>query len=72
MTQPTGATERHGVAVPLGVGAGLVRQERAGRFVNYGVDPGGMARLARWMGRYRAYWPGRMADLETVLKEMDQ
>ena len=54
------------------VGAGLVRQERAGRFINYGVDPGGMAWLARWMGRYRAYWPGRMADLETVLKEMDQ
>ncbi len=54
------------------VGAGLVRQEREGRFVNYEVDPDGVGRIGRWLARYRAYWPARMADLGEVLKEMDQ
>jgi DNA-binding transcriptional ArsR family regulator len=54
------------------VGAGLVRQEREGRFVNYEIDPDGVGRIGRWLARYRAYWPERMADLDAVLKEMDQ
>lgn len=52
--------------------AGLVTQERAGKFINYAVDPAGLERIGNWLRRYRAYWPARMADLETVLREMDQ
>lgn len=52
--------------------AGLVREERQGRFVNYEVDPDGLALIARWFGRYRAYWPKRIDALKTLLKDMDQ
>ena len=52
--------------------AGLVREERRGRFVNYEVDPQGLARIGRWLDKYRAYWPGRIDDLKAVLKDMDQ
>lgn len=52
--------------------AGLVREERQGRFVNYEVDPQGMALLIRWLDRYRSYWPARVDALRTLLKEMDQ
>ena len=54
------------------VGAGLVRQERDGRFVNYEIDPDGVGRIGLWLKRYEAYWPARMADLGELLKEMDQ
>lgn len=53
-------------------GAGLVREERRGRFVDYEVDPDGLAAIAQWLGRYRAYWPARIDALRTLLKEMDQ
>lgn len=53
-------------------GAGLVREERQGRFVNYQVDPDGLALVARWLTKYRAFWPERIGDLRTLLKEMDQ
>lgn len=53
-------------------GAGLVREERQGRFVNYQVDPGGFAPVAQWLAKYRAFWPARVDDLRTLLKEMDQ
>ncbi len=53
-------------------GAGLVREERQGRFVNYDVDPAGVALIAQWLAKYRAYWPARIDALKTVLKEMDQ
>ncbi|WP_152046318.1 ArsR/SmtB family transcription factor [Aureimonas psammosilenae] len=52
-------------------GAGLVREERQGRFVLYEVDPGGVAAIAGWLERYRAFWPTRVEALRTVLKEMD-
>jgi len=75
----SGLREGFGISQPamsqhLGVlvGAGLVRQEREGRFVNYEVDPAGIGRIGTWLGRYQAYWPSRMADLGDVLKEMDQ
>lgn len=51
--------------------AGLVREERQGRFVNYEVDPEGLVLIARWLAKYRAYWPARIEALKTVLKEMD-
>lgn len=52
--------------------AGLVREERQGRFVNYEVDPDGLALIAQWLARYRTYWPARMDALNTLLKDMDQ
>ncbi len=52
-------------------GARLVREERRGRFVNYEVDPEGLALIAQWLGRYRAYWPARIEALKVLLKDMD-
>ena len=52
--------------------AGLVREHRDGRFVNYEVDPEGLVRIGQWLARYRAYWPRRIEDLKTLLKDMDQ
>jgi len=52
--------------------AHLVREERQGRFVNYEVDPQGVAFIAKWLTKYRAYWPARVDALKTLLKEMDQ
>lgn len=51
--------------------AGLVREERQGRFVNYEVDPEGLALIAQWLGKYRAYWPARIDALKILLKDMD-
>jgi len=52
--------------------ARLVREERKGRFVNYEVDPDGLALIAEWLAKYRAYWPARIDALKTLLKDMDQ
>ncbi len=53
-------------------GAGLVREERQGRFVRYEVDPQGLTAIAQWLAKYRAYWPRRIEALRGLLKEMDQ
>ena len=52
--------------------ARLIRDERQGRFVNYEIDPEGLARIAQWLAKYRAYWPARIRALEGLLKDMDQ
>lgn len=52
--------------------AGLVREERQGRYVNYEVDPDGLAHIAQWLTKYRAYWPARIDALKSLLKDMDQ
>ena len=52
--------------------ARLVREERRGRFVNYEVDPEGLASIANWLAKYRAFWPARIDALKAVLKDMDQ
>jgi DNA-binding transcriptional ArsR family regulator len=52
--------------------AKLVREQRQGRFVNYEVDPAGLAMVAQWLAKYRAYWPGRIDALKVLLKDMDQ
>ncbi|MEB5993357.1 ArsR/SmtB family transcription factor [Serratia ureilytica] len=52
--------------------AGLVREAKQGRFVNYQVDPEGLAQIAQWLAKYRAYWPARIDALQTLLKDMDQ
>ena len=53
-------------------GAGLVSERREGRYVNYRVEPGGMAPLHQWLARYQAFWPSRIDSLKDLLKEMDQ
>lgn len=53
-------------------GAGLVREERQGRFVNYEVDPDGLTLIARWLAKYRAYWPARVDALKALLEDMDR
>jgi DNA-binding transcriptional ArsR family regulator len=52
--------------------AGLLREERQGRFVNYEVDPDGLALIAQWLAKYRAYWPARTDALKDLLLDMDQ
>lgn len=52
--------------------AGLVREAKQGRFVNYQVDPDGLAQIAQWLAKYHAYWPARIDALQTLLKDMDQ
>lgn len=51
--------------------ARLVREERRGRFTQYEVDPEGLALMARWLQKYRNYWPGRVDALKDLLKDMD-
>lgn len=53
-------------------GAGLVTDRRDGRRTFYRADPDGLAPLAAWIDRYRAFWPERMERLKDVLKEMDR
>ena len=52
--------------------ARLIREQRQGRFVNYEVDPDGVALIAGWFAKYRAYWPARIDALKALLKDMDQ
>jgi DNA-binding transcriptional ArsR family regulator len=52
--------------------AKLVREKRQGRFVNYEVDPHGMALIGGWLAKYRAYWPASVDALRALLKDMDQ
>jgi DNA-binding transcriptional ArsR family regulator len=52
--------------------AGLVSERREGRYAYYRVDPRGLAPLADWIDRYRAFWPERIEKLKDVLKGMDQ
>jgi DNA-binding transcriptional ArsR family regulator len=52
--------------------ARLVREERQGRFVNYEVDPEGLAHVGAWLAKYRAYWPARIDALKALLKDIDQ
>jgi DNA-binding transcriptional ArsR family regulator len=51
--------------------ARLVREERAGRFVNYEVDPEGLVVIAAWLNKCRAYWPERIDALKILLKDME-
>jgi DNA-binding transcriptional ArsR family regulator len=54
-----------------GGGAGLVPACREGRFSYYRADPRGLTPLAKWVDRYRIFWPERLEKLKTVLKEID-
>lgn len=52
--------------------AKLVRQDKQGRFVKYEVNPDGLALVAEWLAKYRAYWPERVQDLKELLQEMEE
>jgi DNA-binding transcriptional ArsR family regulator len=52
--------------------AGLIHEARAGRHVNYTVNPAGLTPLHDWLSRYSAFWPERIDSLRDLLKEMDQ
>jgi DNA-binding transcriptional ArsR family regulator len=51
--------------------AHLIREEKQGRFVNYDVDPDGVALIAQWLAKYCAFWPERIDSLKTLLKDME-
>lgn len=52
--------------------AGLIRDRRVGRFTEYAVNPDGLAVLAGWLRKYRAYWPERLAALDALTQEMER
>ena len=45
-------------------GAGLVRRDKHGRDVRYGLEPGGLDHAAAWMDEVGAAWDRRLAALE--------
>lgn len=51
--------------------AGLVAQRKEGRHSYYRIEPRGLKPLADWVDRYRAFWPGKLEKLRSVLKEME-
>src|SRR3954462_8520356 len=50
--------------------AGLVREQRQGRFVNYEVDPEEIVAIGKRLARYRPYSPKGMEALADLLKDM--
>jgi DNA-binding transcriptional ArsR family regulator len=62
---------RQAVAKHLGTlsAAGLVRPERRGRQVVYGVSPGRLADASRWLAEIGAKWDDRLAALREQLSE---
>lgn len=51
--------------------AGLVSARKNGRHAYYRANAQGLAPLAQWLDRYRAFWPERLDKLKKVLKEME-
>ena len=51
--------------------AGLVAERPAGRKVYYRARPEGLTPLVDWMSHYGAFWRNRLADLRTLLEELD-
>ncbi|MGE0279253.1 MAG: ArsR/SmtB family transcription factor [Rhizobiaceae bacterium] len=52
--------------------AGLLAERREGRFSFYRAEPSGLAPLIDWVEHYRHFWPDRVEELKTVLKEMEE
>jgi DNA-binding transcriptional ArsR family regulator len=48
--------------------AGLVQRERDGRVSRCELDAGPMRDVAEWIGRYRAFWGGRLDSLARYLE----
>src|ERR1700682_4068075 len=51
--------------------AGLVADRPEGRNVHYRADPKGLAPLVDSMALYAVFWRERLANLKTLLKEID-
>jgi DNA-binding transcriptional ArsR family regulator len=51
--------------------AGLVAERPEGRNVYYRAQPEGLAPLVDWMGDYAVFWRDRLANLRTLLQEID-
>lgn len=52
--------------------AGLIVEHKAGRCVNYEVNPDGLMQIATWLSKYRKFWPARIEALQKLLQDMDQ
>src|ERR1700704_5432450 len=63
-----GAISQHLKSLKL---AGLVAERPEGRNVYYRAAPEGLAPLADWMDHYARFWRERLADLRTLLEEID-
>src|SRR5437588_12486723 len=51
--------------------AGLVAERPEGHNVYYRAQPEGLAPLIEWMGDYTVFWRDRLANLRTLLEEID-
>ena len=51
--------------------AGLIADRWQGRNVFYRAKPKGLAPLVDWMSHYGIFWRERVANLRTLLKEID-
>jgi DNA-binding transcriptional ArsR family regulator len=51
--------------------AGLVTERPEGRNVYYRAHPEGLKPLVDWMSHYDAFWRKRLANLKSLLKEID-
>jgi DNA-binding transcriptional ArsR family regulator len=49
--------------------AGLVDEERRGRFRQYRLTPAPLEEVDGWLHHYRRFWRGRLAALEQLLDE---
>ena len=63
-----GAVSQHLKSLKL---AGLITDRPDGRNVYYRAQPEGLAPLVNWMGDYGQFWRVRLADLRSLLKEID-
>src|SRR6478735_12479870 len=63
-----GAISQHLKSLKL---AGLVAERPEGRNVYYRAQPEGLAPLVDWMGDYAVFWRDRLANLRTLLQEID-
>jgi DNA-binding transcriptional ArsR family regulator len=52
--------------------AGLVRVRREAQRRMYSIDGRGLARIDKWLSRYRTFWTTRLDALERALREEDE
>src|SRR4051812_45431463 len=63
-----GAISQHLKSLKL---AGLVAERPQGRQVFYRATPDGLEPLVDWMGHYAEFWRDRIANLKSLLEEID-
>jgi len=63
-----GAISQHLKSLKL---AGLVAERPEGRNVYYRAQPEGLEPLVDWMSHYAVFWSARLANLRTLLEEID-